>query len=64
MQYLTMTLGLIESDYPMLHTRLKSRRTLLQSAQDYASSLKRCHADWMDRLSIRHPETEDAQIAS
>jgi hypothetical protein len=64
MQYKTIVLGLLQEQYPALHERLRASRTLLQSMNDYAASLKRHHETWMDRLNITKPQADPLQIAS
>ncbi len=62
--YKTMTLELIRQEYPALHERLRSARTLLSTVELQAAALKRHHEDWMDRIAQSRPDSEPIQIAS
>ena len=64
MHYKTIALELLQAEYPELHRRLKSSRTLLAALDGYASALKRRHEAAMERLEQARPDSDQAQIAS
>jgi hypothetical protein len=64
MQYKTIVLGLLQEQYPALHERLRANRTLLQAMNDHAANLKRHHESWMERLTLKKPDSDPIQIAS
>jgi hypothetical protein len=64
MQYKTITLELIQDQYPALHERLRASRMLLSAADLHAAALERYHNTRMDQLFLARPGSEDSQIAS
>ena len=64
MHYKTIVLGLMEEQYPALYEKLRKERLLLKALDHYAPALKRHHDSWMDRLSIKRPDSDPIQIAS
>jgi len=63
MQYKTITLALLQQR-PKLHNALRTRRTLMQTLDSYASALKERHVYWMSNLGQAQPQREPSQIAS
>lgn len=64
MHYKTIILELLQEQYPQLHERLRSTRTLLATVESQAAALKRYHEDRMDRLTLAKPDNDPMQIAS
>jgi hypothetical protein len=64
MHYKTITLELLQDQYPALHQRLRATRTLLSAVTLHAAGLKRYHETWMDRLAQTRPDSEPTQIVS
>jgi hypothetical protein len=62
--YKHIVLELIQQDYPVLHERLRSTKTLLQAANDYATALRSSHLTWMDELKQANPGFEESQLSS
>jgi hypothetical protein len=63
MHYKTITLELIQDQYPALHERLRATRMLLTALDLHAAALKRYHQTRMEELSLARPESEEMQIA-
>jgi hypothetical protein len=63
MLYKTITLGLLE-EHPKLHQELRTRGTLLQTMEHYASELKTRHDYWKDALHQSQPGSDPLQISS
>jgi hypothetical protein len=64
MHYKTITLELLQDQYPPLHERLRQERKLLEAMELHAAALKRYHETWMDRLALAKPGNEESQIAA
>ena len=64
MNYKTIVLELIQDQYPALHERLRSSRTLLSTLELQAAALKRYHEDRMDRLAQARADLDPIMIAS
>lgn len=64
MHYKTIALELIQYQYPALHERLRSSRTLLSQMDLHATALKRYHETRMDQLTQARPGGDESQIAS
>ncbi len=64
MHYKTIVLGLMEEHYPALYEKLRKERSLLKALDLYGADLKTRHDYWMDRLSVKKPESDAVQIAS
>jgi hypothetical protein len=64
MQYKTIVLELIQDQYPQMHEQLRARRMLLTTVNHQAAALKRYHETWVERLSLKRPESDPLLIAS
>jgi hypothetical protein len=64
MHYKSIVHELLQEQYPALHERLRKERALLPALDDYALALKASHETWMDRLSVKKPESDPALIAN
>jgi hypothetical protein len=64
MHYKTITLALIQDQYPALHERLRASRTLLTELDLHAAALKRYHQTRTEELTLARPGSEEMQIAS
>jgi hypothetical protein len=64
MLYKTITLELIQDEYPALHNQLRASRTLLSAVGQHAAALKRYHEDRKDRLAQAKPDSEESQLVS
>jgi hypothetical protein len=63
MLYKTIALGLLE-EHPTLHQELRTRGTLLQTMEHYASELKTRHDYWTNTLHESQPGSDPLQISS
>ena len=63
MLYKTIALGLLEENQK-LHQELRTRGTLLQTMERYASELKTRHDYWKDELHQSQPGSDLLQISS
>ena len=64
MQYKTITLELLQHEYPALHERLRASRTLLQALDRYATGLKALHEQWMTEYTQANPHLDAVRISS
>jgi hypothetical protein len=64
MLYKTIILELLQDQYPKLHERLRTSRTLLSTLDDKAAALRRYHQTRMDELAQARPDSDPAQMAS
>jgi hypothetical protein len=64
MHYKTITLELLQDQYPILHERLKKERTLIQALEFYARGLKASHEVQKVLLAQTRPGSNPAQISS
>ena len=64
MLYKTIILELLQDQYPKLHERLRSSRTLPSTLDEQAAALKRYHQTRMDELAQAKPDSDPAQMAS
>jgi hypothetical protein len=64
MHYKTVVLELLQDQYPALHERLRTRRLLLQSLDEYAIELKARHDYWTTEFRQANPDRSAMQIAS
>lgn len=64
MQYKTIILELLQDQYPALHEQLRRSRNLLSTLDEQASALKRYHESWIDRLTLKKPDSDPVLIAS
>jgi hypothetical protein len=63
-RYIMICQELLQEQYPSLHERLRSSRTLLSTLELQAAALKRYHEDRMDRLTQARPDLDPTMIAS
>ena len=63
MLYKTIVLGLLEENQK-LHQELRTRGTLLQTMERYASELKTRHDYWKEELHQSQPGSDPLQISS
>lgn len=64
MRYITICQGLLETEYPTLHERLRQEGRLLRTLRRYAMDLKDGHVAWMNELRRTSRGREFDQIAS
>lgn len=64
MLYKTITLELLQDQYPALHERLKKERTLLKALEFYARGLKASHEVQKVLLAQTRPGSNPTQISS
>jgi hypothetical protein len=62
-QYKTIVLELMQGQ-PNLHEQLRKERLLLKALDSLAADLKTRHDYWMDRLSMKKPDSDAVLIAS
>ena len=63
MLYKTIALGLLEENQK-LHQELRTRGTLLQTMEHYASELKTRHDYWKNEIHQSQPGSDPQQISS
>ena len=64
MLYKSIALEMLQTEFPRLHHRLKTSRSVLPALDGYGTMLKRCHEGWMEQIEQAKPESDPAQIAS
>ena len=64
MHYKTITLELLQDQFPTLHRRLRNQRKLLETLDQYARMLRDSHLAWRDQLARTRPDSHPGQITS